>query len=439
MDNPIPGWSIETELPVSDQNKSLGVDHGLVELLWQNGQVVLNSQTHRKPGYGTDESRQHRKHEEPTIRSSGNPSNLIEVDETDSWIHCPIDESFEKELLWQFEGNKFSSPNPLPPPRFETGYQSSNQHQNLGQNTGRLRGQGEHSIMTVGSSHCGSNQIANDLRPSRAAAGKNYCGKLSPQSESMERVTLETAITTSSGGSGSSFGKTTCNLSTDNNSHKRKIRDGEDTECQSEAVELESAGGKKSATTRKSRTAEVHNLSERRRRDRINEKMRALQELIPHSNKSDKASMLDEAIEYMKSLQLQVQMMWMGGGMAPMIFPGVQQYMSRMRMGMGMGMGMVPSIPNVPMHLLRMPMQVDQQINMQNQAAIHQNPVLNPVNYQSQMQNSKFHDQYANYMAFHQLQNASQPMNMFNFGSHTSQQNHMQPPPANGNGSTGQL
>lgn len=35
--------------------------------------------------------------------------------------------------------------------------------------------------------------------------------------------------------------------------------------------------------------------------------MRALQELIPHCNKTDKASMLDEAIEYLKSLQLQVQ------------------------------------------------------------------------------------------------------------------------------------
>ncbi|RRT59024.1 hypothetical protein B296_00014974 [Ensete ventricosum] len=35
--------------------------------------------------------------------------------------------------------------------------------------------------------------------------------------------------------------------------------------------------------------------------------MKALQELIPHCNKTDKASMLDEAIEYLKSLQLQVQ------------------------------------------------------------------------------------------------------------------------------------
>ncbi|RDX80585.1 Transcription factor PIF1 [Mucuna pruriens] len=95
-----------------------------------------------------------------------------------------------------------------------------------------------------------------------------------------------------------------------------------------------------SASTKRSRAAEVHNLSERRRRDRINEKMKALQELIPRCNKSDKASMLDEAIEYLKSLQLQVQMMSMGCGMVPMMFPGIQQYMPPMGMGMGMGMGM---------------------------------------------------------------------------------------------------
>ncbi|KAK7386434.1 hypothetical protein VNO78_26658 [Psophocarpus tetragonolobus] len=43
------------------------------------------------------------------------------------------------------------------------------------------------------------------------------------------------------------------------------------------------------------------------RRSRINEKLKALQNLIPNSNKTDKASMLDEAIEYLKQLQLQVQ------------------------------------------------------------------------------------------------------------------------------------
>ncbi|XP_072993500.1 uncharacterized protein [Typha latifolia] len=93
---------------------------------------------------------------------------------------------------------------------------------------------------------------------------------------------------------------------------KRKASLGDDSEYHSgEDDELEFEDEKKdrrrSVAPRRSRAAEVHNLSERKRRDRINEKMKALQELIPRCNKSDKASMLDEAIEYLKSLQLQVQ------------------------------------------------------------------------------------------------------------------------------------
>ncbi|KAK8456689.1 hypothetical protein SEVIR_3G056500v4 [Setaria viridis] len=54
--------------------------------------------------------------------------------------------------------------------------------------------------------------------------------------------------------------------------------------------DLDDEGGatrrSESRSNKRSRTAEVHNLSERRRRDRINEKMRALQELIPNCNKA---------------------------------------------------------------------------------------------------------------------------------------------------------
>ncbi|XP_047153203.1 transcription factor ALC-like isoform X3 [Vigna umbellata] len=64
--------------------------------------------------------------------------------------------------------------------------------------------------------------------------------------------------------------------------------------------------------------------SSERRRSRINEKMKALQNLIPNSNKTDKASMLDEAIEYLKQLQLQVQMLMTRNGLSlhPMSLPG---------------------------------------------------------------------------------------------------------------------
>jgi hypothetical protein len=39
--------------------------------------------------------------------------------------------------------------------------------------------------------------------------------------------------------------------------------------------------------------------------------MKALQELVPNSNKTDKASMLDEIIDYVKFLQLQVKILSM--------------------------------------------------------------------------------------------------------------------------------
>ncbi|XP_052194730.1 LOW QUALITY PROTEIN: transcription factor PIF3-like [Diospyros lotus] len=136
---------------------------------------------------------------------------------------------------------------------------------------------------------------------------------------------------------------------------KRKRLDSDDFEGQSEDVEEESVGIKKGTPARggtgskRSRAAEVHNLSERRRRDRINEKMRALQELIPNCNKVDKASMLDEAIEYLKTLQLQVQIMSMGAGlyMPSMLLPTGMHHVHPAHMahfspmGVGMGMGML--------------------------------------------------------------------------------------------------
>ncbi|XP_071709807.1 transcription factor SPATULA [Rutidosis leptorrhynchoides] len=67
--------------------------------------------------------------------------------------------------------------------------------------------------------------------------------------------------------------------------------------------------------SKRTRAAEVHNMSEKRRRSRINEKLKALKKLIPNSNKTDKASMLDDVIEYLKQLQVQVQILSMRNGM----------------------------------------------------------------------------------------------------------------------------
>ncbi|XVE83651.1 hypothetical protein DITRI_Ditri16bG0103600 [Diplodiscus trichospermus] len=518
MNHGFTDWNFESDIPISNHKKLLGQDNELVELLWQNGQVVLHSQTHRKHLPNPCESRQEQKNDQPTLRggtaaslSYGNSSNLIHDDETVSWIQCPIEDSFEKEFFSNFfselpssdptevdnnqqfvKSSAAASPaihnltsnsqqlngssaapesrgNPMPPPKFQ--FDSAQQKKSSGglskvlkcspvteQSGGKKSGDSliqrevnEFSGMTVGSSYCGSNQVRNDIDFSRGSSSgfgttttglsagnsKDDARKAIVKSEKGKTETTEPTVTSSSGGSESCFDATCMQSTGVNTSHKRKSRDGENYECQSEAAELQSAAGNKptqqSGSSRRTRAAEVHNLSERRRRDRINEKMRELQELIPHCNKTDKASMLDEAIEYLKSLQLQLQafqVMWMGSGMAPMMFPGIQHYMSRM--GMGMGPPALPSIHNT-LHLSTVPV-VDPSMSMapsQNQAATCQTQHLNPVNYQHHMQNPTFSEQYARFLGFHNLQTASQPMNMFGYGSQTTQQSPVVLAPSN--------
>lgn len=118
--------------------------------------------------------------------------------------------------------------------------------------------------------------------------------------------------------------------------------ENDDYDCESEegvdalAEEVPTKPSLSRSSSKRSRAAEVHNLSEKRRRSRINEKMKALQNLIPNSNKTDKASMLDEAIEYLKQLQLQVQMLSMRNGLSlhPMCFPEGLQPLQLSQLGM---------------------------------------------------------------------------------------------------------
>ncbi|EPS68388.1 hypothetical protein M569_06382 [Genlisea aurea] len=70
---------------------------------------------------------------------------------------------------------------------------------------------------------------------------------------------------------------------------------------------------------RRGQATDPHSIAERLRRERIAERMKALQKLVPNANKTDKASMLDEIIEYVKFLQLQAKVLSvtrLGGGAA---------------------------------------------------------------------------------------------------------------------------
>ncbi|ONK59102.1 uncharacterized protein A4U43_C08F2990 [Asparagus officinalis] len=171
----------------------------------------------------------------------------------------------------------------MPPPKSQTTHLGNFSHFSR-----PIRGDvGESSsIKTVGSSTCGSNQVPNQgdvsNNLSRCVFEKGSKGKGPMISvQGVHANTFDTTMTSSSGGPGCSFGRTTGKQSMSNQNNKRKGRDAEESECHSEEAEYESIEAKKhtqqSTSTRKSRAAEVHNLSEWRRRDRINEKMRALQ------------------------------------------------------------------------------------------------------------------------------------------------------------------
>lgn len=82
-----------------------------------------------------------------------------------------------------------------------------------------------------------------------------------------------------------------------------------------------------SGKTRASRgsATDPQSLYARKRRERINERLRILQNLVPNGTKVDISTMLEEAVQYVKFLQLQIKLlssddMWM---YAPIAYNGM--------------------------------------------------------------------------------------------------------------------
>ncbi|PUZ37853.1 hypothetical protein GQ55_9G152800 [Panicum hallii var. hallii] len=451
MNQFVPDWN-----NMGDTSRPLGEDDDLIELLWCNGHVVMQSQNNRKLPP---------RPEKAAGAAAPAPASVAQDDEAGLWFPFALADSLDKDIFSEFfcEAPAAAAPVPatpgvedgkpcrdvpmedddrhggacavseapcdlMPPPKSAPVSGSRQQTMSLadgGDNAGDLSDlfragsvgmaaeAGASSMLSaIGSSICGSNQVLVQRAvsaPVRASGAAGGCsGSALPSATGSANANAsgrgnEATVASSSGRSNYCFGTTTATTeptSTSNRSSKRKRLDTEDSESPSEDAESESAAmlarkpPQKLTTARRSRAAEVHNLSERRRRDRINEKMRALQELIPHCNKTDKASMLDEAIEYLKSLQLQVQMMWMGSGIAasPVMFPGVHQYLPRM--GVGMGAAAMPSMP-------RMPFMAPQPV-VPNAPV---NPVpLSPAGYRGHMPAVGITEPYAHYLGVNHLQ-----------------------------------
>ncbi|CAI0393907.1 unnamed protein product [Linum tenue] len=340
-----------------------------MELLWQNGQVVVQSQTQRSLKRSPKPFKEIRPsfHDHPALPT---PHLFMQEDEMASWLHYPIHEpNFDQDLcadllypaapcitaaLTAATGTASATTNVGGPPVRNFAHFSRHRAAAVRGNMAESGPSNSKTVVRESTVVDSSDTPALRLnsRVSEAFVAASISDNLGG--------TLSVSAAGVSGGAGhgamaagpSTSTKTTkdvmtCEM-TRTEDRKRKGREETLKDAEFESVEVKKQARGSTSSNKRSRAAEVHNLSERRRRDRINEKMRALQELIPRCNKSDKASMLDEAIEYLKSLQLQVQMMSMGCSMVPMMFPGVQQYMPPMGMGMGMGMEMGMNRPMMP-------------------------------------------------------------------------------------------
>ncbi|XP_022750607.1 transcription factor bHLH85-like [Durio zibethinus] len=110
-----------------------------------------------------------------------------------------------------------------------------------------------------------------------------------------------------------------------NEGESNVVSDGQSssTPCSSEASQALNLNGK----TRASRgsATDPQSLYARKRREKINERLRILQNLVPNGTKVDISTMLEEAVHYAKFLQLQIKLLssddlWM---YAPIAYNGI--------------------------------------------------------------------------------------------------------------------
>ncbi|KAG5243585.1 hypothetical protein OIU76_009508 [Salix suchowensis] len=109
-------------------------------------------------------------------------------------------------------------------------------------------------------------------------------------------------------------------------------------------VEGGNGTGKPRVRARRGQATDPHSIAERLRREKIAERMKNLQELVPNSNKVDKASMLDEIIEYVKFLQLQVKVLSMSrlgaaGAVIPLLTDGQPEGHNSLLLSPSAGLG----------------------------------------------------------------------------------------------------
>jgi phytochrome-interacting factor 4 len=159
-------------------------DDGLMELLWCNGHVVMQSQAPRKPA-----------------RSEKDLA-AVQDDEAAAWFQYPIEDPLERDLFSELFGETPADPGLqarkaeeecaavavtapqarlMPPPRKKACVEDVGVSECAagGEGTAATEAGGESSMLTIGSSFCGSNHVQTTPRaapPPRGGRGNNARG-----------------------------------------------------------------------------------------------------------------------------------------------------------------------------------------------------------------------------------------------------------------------
>ncbi|KAI3825733.1 hypothetical protein L1987_07331 [Smallanthus sonchifolius] len=92
---------------------------------------------------------------------------------------------------------------------------------------------------------------------------------------------------------------------------RKQKKSNDDQENKKKMVDSKEGGqtGYIHVRARRGEATDSHSLAERVRREKISEKMKALQSIVPGCDKARKAHMLDEVINYVQSLQNEIQIL----------------------------------------------------------------------------------------------------------------------------------
>ncbi|CAL5047669.1 unnamed protein product [Urochloa decumbens] len=90
--------------------------------------------------------------------------------------------------------------------------------------------------------------------------------------------------------------------------------EGEEDVAAPQKMQMQCGGNRRAATKPNKATTETapkdpQNLAAKNRRERISERLRVLQELVPNGSKVDTVTMLDKAITYVRFMQLQLKVL----------------------------------------------------------------------------------------------------------------------------------